>query len=106
MPKAERMERAAKAVLRTQGWLLAIDTIEHNLKHQLARIVLRCEFLAGDLRLPGDLRQQAHEASESALSAMETCERLRHLACLDENPNLPGVHVLSFGEPGTGRGRT
>jgi hypothetical protein len=87
-----------------EGIELAVATVEHHLGNQLARVVARCELLAGDPDVSEGTRRQAEGALRAALEAAETIARLRRLVRFDEDRTIEGVRLLDLGPPAPGAG--
>lgn len=66
---------------RLEGAHLAAETMQHHLGNDLSLTVGYGELLAGDPRLPEDLRWQAEQA---ALGARKASEKLKQLRDLDQ----------------------
>ena len=82
------------------GVRLAVRTLEHHLTNHLTLTVGYAELLVEDPELPERLRDMARAVLESAIAAVDTVRRMRHLEEFKLiDLGLPGGPLIELGPP-------
>ena len=76
---------------RLEGALLAARTAAHEVNNRLMGVTVPLSPLVGDERLPGDARERAQQALESALDAAAVLNRLRAISRIERSDWGPGA---------------
>jgi len=93
---AERQHCATLAEdARLEGATLATRTMRHHLGNKLGAAVGYSELLVDDPRLPHELEEQAQKIMASAISAVETVDKLQErIVRVELDPSLAGPPLL------------
>jgi hypothetical protein len=100
--EAHQQEEATRAAeqaetARLEGARLTANAMQDRIANKLSITVGYCEMLAGDPRLPADLRDQAARAMAGAAGAAKTMSDLRQLTRRSERTaELPAASLLDF----------
>src|SRR5205085_12514284 len=97
MPEEADEELSLEEQARLDGVRLAARTLEHHLTNHLTLTVGYAELIAEDPELPERLREMARQVLESAVAAVESVRRLRHVEELKlVDLGLPGGPLIDL----------
>src|SRR5438067_4852463 len=83
--------------MRLEGVRLAARSLEHHLTNHLTLTVGYAELIAEDPELPERLREMARQVLESAVAAVESVRRMRHIEELKlVDLGLPGGPLIDL----------
>ena len=95
--EAEQIETGLEDTAQLEGVRLAARSLEHHLTNHLTLTVGYAELIAEDPELPERLREMARQVLESAVAAVESVRRLRHVEELKlVDLGLPGGPLIDL----------